>query len=125
MLRAILHNTTKDCYFTRDFDAPEIEEVIEDAGDDEGEEDGYSPVVIVALEVLDEDRIIKKPQKKEYSVSRDEFYPIFDILPELWNKGYTTVEQEGLWHLFDKHGEGVLSGKDFRQLCINIVLAGY
>lgn len=51
-------------------------------------------------------------------------YPIFDTLPRLWAAGYVTKEQDGEWNLFAPDGEGVLCGKDFRSLCVNIVLAG-
>ncbi len=51
-------------------------------------------------------------------------FHIFDILPRLWANEHTTVEQDGEWWLFDRAGEGVISGKTFKKLCVNIVLAG-
>lgn len=51
-------------------------------------------------------------------------FPIFDILERLWRAGYTTVEQDGRWWLFAATGEGIMSGSTFRDLCVNIVLAG-
>lgn len=51
-------------------------------------------------------------------------YPIFDILPRLWASGFKTVEQDGEWHLFEKGGDGLMTGKTFRELCVNIVLGG-
>jgi len=53
-----------------------------------------------------------------------EVLPIFDVLPRLWSDGYRTCEQDGNWHLFRKDGEGIATGKTFRDLCVNIVLAG-
>lgn len=53
-----------------------------------------------------------------------DLFPIFDILPRLWALDFITVEQDGRWWLFDKTGDGVISGETFRDLCVNIVLAG-
>ena len=58
-------------------------------------------------------------------VDRDSLMPILDILPRLWSTGHTTVEQDGKWWLFDSRGEGLTFGTDFRDLCINIILAGF
>lgn len=55
---------------------------------------------------------------------RPDIYPVFDILPRLWASGHVTKEQDGEWWLFRDDGEGLISGKDFRGLCVNIVLAG-
>lgn len=54
----------------------------------------------------------------------DEVMPILDVLPRLWGEGYRTCEQDGEWHLFRKDGEGIVLGKTFRDLCVNILLAG-
>lgn len=51
-------------------------------------------------------------------------YPIFDILPRLWESGHKTVYQDGKWHLFAKSGDGLVCGNTFRELCVNIVLSG-
>ena len=56
--------------------------------------------------------------------SRPDVYPVFDTLQRLWCDGYVTKEQDGEWWLFRKDGEGIVSGGDFRGLCVNIVLAG-
>lgn len=58
-------------------------------------------------------------------VDRDCVMPILDILPRLWSTGHSTVEQDGKWWLFDSQGEGLTFGKDFRELCVNIILAGF
>lgn len=58
-------------------------------------------------------------------VDRDSLMPILDILPRLWSTGHSTVEQDGKWWLFDAKGEGLTFGTDFRDLCINIILAGF
>jgi hypothetical protein len=50
-------------------------------------------------------------------------YPIFDILERLYDSGHYTTKQDGRWILFDKGGEGVMSGETFRGLCVNIILA--
>jgi hypothetical protein len=57
-------------------------------------------------------------------IDAEEVMPIFDVLPRLWAEGYKTREQEGEWHLFRKDGEGIAIGKTFRDLCVNILLAG-
>lgn len=54
----------------------------------------------------------------------EEVLPIFDVLPRLWSAGYTTREQDGEWNLFRKDGEAITTGKTFRDLCVNILLAG-
>ena len=57
-------------------------------------------------------------------VDIDEVLPILGVLPRLWATGHKTVEQDGLWHLFDKDGEGIATGTTFRGLCVNILLMG-
>ena len=57
-------------------------------------------------------------------IDAEKMYPIFDVLPRLWAEGYSISEQEGRWWLWDKQGEGVTNGFTFRDLCVNIVLAG-
>lgn len=71
-----------------------------------------------ALTVLD-DRISADKWNR-----RPDVYPIFDVLPRLWAAGYKTKEQDGEWWLFRSDGEGICSGRDFRGLCVNIILAG-
>ena len=51
-------------------------------------------------------------------------YPVFDILERLYRDGYYHNEQDGRWWLFDKNGDGVITGQTFRGLCVNIVLMG-
>lgn len=58
-------------------------------------------------------------------VDVERFMPILDILPRLWAKGWKTVEQDGEWWLFGEDGEDIDRGRTFRELCVNIVLAGY
>lgn len=53
-----------------------------------------------------------------------EHYQIFDILERLWVAGFETIHQDRRWHLFAPDGEGIISGKTFRELCVNIVLEG-
>jgi hypothetical protein len=53
-----------------------------------------------------------------------DLYPIFDILQRLFREGHTITEQDDRWWLFDRNGEGVISGLSVRDLCVNIVLAG-
>lgn len=43
-----------------------------------------------------------------------------DLLEEHLERGEVLEKQDGLWHLFDK-GEGVVSGKDLRDLLINLI----
>lgn len=63
---------------------------------------------------------------KDYRESLiDDLYPVFDILPRLWASGYETRKHEdGGWMLYTRHGEPVVDGHSFRELCVNIVLAG-
>jgi hypothetical protein len=58
------------------------------------------------------------------SQAEREMYPVFDILQRLWASGHKTVEQDAHWWLFDKAGEFKSCGRTFRELCVNIVLAG-
>lgn len=51
-------------------------------------------------------------------------YPIFDILERLLSTGHEIKKQDDLWHLFRGDGEGLMTGRTFRELCVNIVLAG-
>lgn len=57
-------------------------------------------------------------------VDADFLVPILDILPRLWSRGFRTSEQDGRWWLWRSDGEGIVSGATFRELCVNIVLAG-
>lgn len=57
-------------------------------------------------------------------VDSNQVLPVLDLLPRLWETGHVTKEQDGQWWLFDKTGEGVIAGSSFRDLCLNIVLAG-
>jgi hypothetical protein len=58
------------------------------------------------------------------SQAQRELYPVFDSLQRLWASGHVTTEQNGQWWLFDEAGEGKSYGRTFRELCVNIVLAG-
>ena len=49
-------------------------------------------------------------------------YPVFDILESLLHRGCSIQEQDGRWWIFDDTGEGVISGKTFREMCVNLVL---
>ena len=51
-----------------------------------------------------------------------DLYPVFDILQELLHRGATIKEQDGRWHLFAKNGEGIISGRTFREMCVNLLL---
>lgn len=57
-------------------------------------------------------------------VDANTFMPIFDVLERLWSDGYKTKKQDGRWWLFKPSGDGVVSGRSFRELCVNIILAG-
>ena len=54
--------------------------------------------------------------------TEQQMYPIFDILPRLWASGHLTFEKDGEWILLDGFSEVVMTGKTFRELCVNIVL---
>lgn len=68
----------------------------------------------------------KVPRLKRRDDMREskEIYPIFDILERLFLSNHTIDYQDEEWWLFDKTGEGLISGKSLRSLCINIILAG-
>ena len=59
-------------------------------------------------------------------IDAEKFMSIFDTLPRLCDKGYTIVPDEnGTWRLMDSDGVSIVtSGRTFRELCVNIVLAG-
>jgi len=59
-------------------------------------------------------------EKIEFAL--DSAFHVLDILPRLWAAGYTAVEQGEEWWLFAPTGDGVVSGKTFKKLCVNIVL---
>lgn len=42
-------------------------------------------------------------------------------IERLWKAGCVTKEQDGMWWLFDKHGEGIVSGLSLKDLCENII----
>jgi hypothetical protein len=45
----------------------------------------------------------------------------FEILPDLLSAGCKIAHQDGLWCLFDRGGEGVVSGETFRQMCLGLM----
>jgi len=51
-----------------------------------------------------------------------DLYPVFDILESLLQRGCTIQEQDDRWWLFDKDGEGVISGQTLRDMCVNLVM---
>jgi len=69
-------------------------------------------------------RVDQAALARAFIEARPDAYPIFDILPRLWASGHATKKQDGTWWLFRSDGEGLISGRTFRELCVNIVLAG-
>jgi hypothetical protein len=41
----------------------------------------------------------------------------FDILPRLLDIGCKIAKQDGEWWIFERGGNGVVSGKTFREMC--------
>jgi hypothetical protein len=50
-----------------------------------------------------------------------EIVPSLDLLQIRLERGEYMVTQDGEWHLFDVEGEGVVSGKNLRELLINLI----
>jgi len=50
-------------------------------------------------------------------------WPIMDIMQRLLTDGHCVKEQDGRWWLFRSDGEGIISGENYRGLCVNIVMA--
>jgi hypothetical protein len=51
-------------------------------------------------------------------------FPVFDRLDYLLSNGHTITKEKDYWRLKDKTGESVMTGHTYRDLCLNIVLAG-
>ena len=47
--------------------------------------------------------------------------PALDLLQDRLERGEYLAQQDGLWHLFDVNGEGVVSGPTLRDLLINLI----
>lgn len=52
---------------------------------------------------------------------RKNFIPALDSLQVRLERGEYLAKQDDLWHLFDKGGEGVTSGKDLKNILINLI----
>lgn len=50
-----------------------------------------------------------------------EIVPSLDLLQTRLERGEYLAKQDGLWYLFDVDGEGVVSGKNLRELLINLI----
>lgn len=57
---------------------------------------------------------------------QDQNYAVFDTLDRLMRQGHKIVQpiDNGSFYLLNAAGGIVMSGKSFRDLCVNIVLAG-
>jgi hypothetical protein len=55
-----------------------------------------------------------------------EMYPVFDTLDRLYRDGFKVIRnfRNGRFILMETGGKVVVTGKSFRDLCVNIVLAG-
>jgi hypothetical protein len=47
--------------------------------------------------------------------------PSIDLLQARFERGQKLAMQDGKWHLFDKEGEGVTSGKTLRDILLNLI----
>lgn len=47
--------------------------------------------------------------------------PALDLLQARLERGEYLAKQDGEWHLFDKGGEGVTSGKNLREILVNLI----
>ena len=57
-------------------------------------------------------------------VAPDRVFPVFDRLDFLLSNGHTITKEKEYWRLRNKHGKLILTGTTYRDLCINIALAG-
>ena len=55
-----------------------------------------------------------------------EMYPVFDTLDRLMRQGHRVIQpvSNGSFYLANADGQLLASGSSFRDLCVNIVLAG-
>lgn len=47
--------------------------------------------------------------------------PALDLLQARLERGEYLAKQDGEWHLFEPGGEGVASGKNLREILINLI----
>lgn len=59
-----------------------------------------------------------------WTAREETLFPVFDTLERLYDSGHYVKKQDGMWHLFNKDGEGIACGQTFRALCVNVVLEG-
>lgn len=52
---------------------------------------------------------------------RKDFIPALDLLQVRLERGEYLKKQDGLWWIFDADGEGVTSGKDLRDILLNLI----
>ena len=50
-------------------------------------------------------------------------FPVFDLLEDHLRKGAEIKLQNNRWFLFDKDGEGIISGVSIRDLLINLIFS--
>ena len=67
-------------------------------------------------------RFVISIEEKEKLEDSSDMYPIFDILQELLEDGCRIAKQDGEWNIFDSKGEGLISGKTFRECCVNLLM---
>jgi hypothetical protein len=55
-----------------------------------------------------------------------ELFPVFDTLDRLIRQGHRVIQpvSNGSFYLANADGQLLASGRSFRDLCVNIVLAG-
>jgi len=54
--------------------------------------------------------------------SADEFIPAIDLLEVRLERGEYLKKQDSIWLLFGAEGESIVSGKDLRELLVNLIL---
>ena len=51
----------------------------------------------------------------------EDLIPAIDLLEARMEKGEYLEKQDGRWHLFEPSGDGVVSGKNLRELLVNLI----
>lgn len=59
--------------------------------------------------------------REAFEAGIDSVYPVFDTLNDLIKKGYSIGRGQNGIHLFRPNGPTMLSGKDFRMMCLNLI----
>lgn len=85
------------------------------------------------VEMVKKLRLLEKDHKPSSNVSAkmedistlchlvENAVPSVDLLQARLEAGCEIAHQDGTWHLFDKDGEGVTSGRSLRDILLNLI----